>query len=170
VATETNARIDRWRAPRHSDRPAKPTLLRQATRISTRKSTRRIADLDEVTVGIAEEHADPVVCRNSAHSKCELFRDLRIRPSLRLGLPRLGWTHPRANGCDAGRGADASGRDSHSSWYDILGRVKRSGTHRDPRAGFGEHKPLLFESSSRRVRLTVHCDSQFEARGTPVLR
>ncbi len=68
VATETNARTDRWWAPRHSDRPVTPTLLRQATRISTEKSTRRPADLDEVTVGIAEEHADLVMCQNSAES------------------------------------------------------------------------------------------------------
>jgi hypothetical protein len=61
VATETNARTDRWWGSRHSDRPAKPTPLRQGTRISTEKSTRRLADLDEVTVGIAEEHADLVV-------------------------------------------------------------------------------------------------------------
>jgi len=40
VATETNARTDRRWAPRHSDRPVKAILLRQATRISTEKSTR----------------------------------------------------------------------------------------------------------------------------------
>jgi hypothetical protein len=77
VATETNARTDRWWAPRHSDRPVKPTLLRQATRISTEKSTRRPADLDEVTVGIAEEHADLVVCQNSAESRDALSASLR---------------------------------------------------------------------------------------------
>jgi hypothetical protein len=44
VATERSARTDRWWGPRHSDRPAKPTLLRQATRISTEQSTRRLAD------------------------------------------------------------------------------------------------------------------------------
>jgi hypothetical protein len=64
VATETNARTDRWWAPRHSDRPAKPTLLRQATRISTEKSTRRLAYFDEVTVGIAEEHAGALTMRS----------------------------------------------------------------------------------------------------------
>ena len=44
VATETNARTDRRWAPRHSDRPVKAILLRQAARISTEKSTRRLAD------------------------------------------------------------------------------------------------------------------------------
>ncbi len=68
VATETSARTDRWWGPRHSDRPVESTLLRQATRISDEKSTRRLADLDEVTVGIAEEHADLVVCQNSVES------------------------------------------------------------------------------------------------------
>jgi hypothetical protein len=29
---------------------------------------------------------------------------------------------------------------------------------------------LLFRPSNRRVRLTVHCDAQFEARGAPVFR
>jgi hypothetical protein len=44
VATETNARTDRWWAPRHSERPVKPTLLRQATRSRSEKSTRCLAD------------------------------------------------------------------------------------------------------------------------------
>jgi hypothetical protein len=77
-------------------------------------------------------------------------------------IPGRRWPFGRARTCDGSRTNWSRGPEP-SCVFNATEHIECPG------AGFGEHQPLRFRPSNRRVRLTVHCDAQFEVRGGPLM-